>query len=312
MKLLIQIPCFNEEKTLPLVLKAIPKKIKGIQTIDVLIIDDGSTDKTFETAQKFKVNHIIRNKTNRGLGYTFKRGLKFALKKRYDILVNTDGDNQYPGKYIPDLVKPIVQRKAEVVIADRQVKKISHFSQIKKFLQVIGSKIVSRAAGIKIPDATSGFRAYSRQALLEINPTSNFSYVIDTLIQVGKKGLKASFIKIKVNRPTRRSRLAKNTLIHLRQSVVNILMVYLLYEPLKVFSILASIFIIIGLVPLIRFLIFYFEGNGSGHVQSLILGVLLCLTGVQFFGIALVGKILAKHRQLSEDVLYYLKSGRDD
>lgn len=312
MKLLIQIPCFNEEKTLPLVLKSIPKKIKGINKIDVLIIDDGSTDKTYKVAKSLKVKYILQNFSNKGLGYSFKKGMNFAIKEKYDILVNTDGDNQYPGKYIKDLVKAVIQKKADMVIGDRQVAKIEHFSAIKKILQVLGSKIVSYASQLKISDATSGFRAYSRRALLEINPTSRFSYVIDTLIQAGKKGLSVSFIPIKANKPTRKSRLAKNTFVHLRQSTINILMVYLLYEPLKVFLFLAFLFFFIGSAPIVRFLIFYFQGNGSGHIQSLILGALLCLTGIQFFGIALVGKILSKHRELLENVLYYLKTERND
>lgn len=309
MKLLIQIPCFNEEKTLPLVLKTIPKKIKGIEKIDILVIDDGSTDKTSQVAEKFKVKYILKNKINRGLGYSFKKGMNFALKRSYDILVNTDADNQYPGKYIIDLVKPLINSEAEIVIADRQVKNIDHFSEFKKFLQVFGSKIVSFAAGLNISDATSGFRAYSRQALLEINPTSRFSYVIDTLIQAGKKRLKVVFIKIKTNKPTRRSRLAKNTFVHLRQSTVNILMVYLLYEPLRVFLSLALLFFLTGVIPIIRFLVFYFQDKSAGHIQSLILGTLFCLTGIQFFAIALVGKILAKHRRFLEDILYSLKTG---
>ena len=312
MKLLVQIPCFNEEKTLPLVLKAIPQRIKGIKKIDVLVIDDGSHDKTLAVAKKLGVKYILSNSTNRGLGYSFKKGLNFALKKGYDILVNTDGDNQYPSKYIADLVLPIIQKKAQVVVADRRVKEITHFSGFKKFLQVFGSKIVALAAGLRIPDATSGFRAYSRQALLEINPTAKFSYVIDTLIQAGKKGLKVDFIPIKVNKPVRKSRLAKNTFVHLRQSIVNILMVYLLYEPLKVFLSIGMVFFVLGLLPLIRFLILYFQGQGSGHIQSLILGSLLCLTGIQFFGIALIGKILAKQRLLFEDILYFLKVKKDD
>ncbi|MFC1711794.1 glycosyltransferase family 2 protein [Patescibacteria group bacterium] len=308
MKLLIQIPCFNEEKTLPLVLKSIPKKIKGINIIDVLVIDDGSIDKTVNIAKKFRVKYILKNPKNRGLGYSFKRGMNFAIKKNYNILVNTDGDNQYPGKYIEKLIKPIIDKKADIVIGDRQINKISHFSRFKKKLQIFGSKIVSWSAGVKIDDATSGFRAYSRQALLETNPTSRFSYVIDTLIQAGKKGSAISFVKIEVNKPTRKSRLAKNTFMHLRELIVNILMVYLLYEPLKVFLFLSFVFFLIGIIPIFRFLVYFFQGNGSGHIQSLILGALLCLTGIQFLGIALLGKILSKQRKLIEDILLLLKS----
>lgn len=201
MKLVVQIPCYNEEKTLRRVLLEIPKKIKGIDIIETQIIDDGSTDKTVEVARKFGVDRIIKHKINKGLGISFTDGVNTALRYGADILVNTDGDNQYPGKYIKDLVRPIINEGAEVVIADRQTNKVKHFSKNKKFLQKLGSAVVRYLSGTNVPDAVSGFRAYSREALLEINTISKFSYCIDTIVQAGKKGLKIVSVPITINKP---------------------------------------------------------------------------------------------------------------
>lgn len=307
MKLIIQIPCYNEAKTLPLVLKDIPKRIKGVDKIEILVIDDGSTDGTAKIAKKLGVDYIIKNKKNRGLGTAFKQGMNFALEKKADILVNTDGDNQYPSKYISDLVKPILKNKTDIVIGNRQPAKIKHFSLIKRKLQLIGSYVVKLTSGIRVPDAVSGFRAYSKKAMLEINNTAEFSYVLDTLIQAAKKKLEIEYINIKVNKPTRPSRLFKNILTHIRHSARNLLTVYVLYEPLKVFFTLGLILVIIGLIPIIRFLYFFFSGQGSGHIQSLIIGTMVFLAGFQLIMIGLMGKILSIQRKLIEDILYWLK-----
>lgn len=307
MKLIIQIPCLNEAKTLPLVLKGIPKKIKGIIRIETLVIDDGSNDNTAKIAKQFKVDYIIRNKINRGLGIAFKQGANFALEKRVDILVNTDGDNQYPLKYIQDLIEPIIKKEADIVIADRQPAKVKHFSFIKRKLQAFGNYIVRSATGLDVPDAVCGFRAYSRKALLEINNTTDFSYVLDTLIQAAKKKLAIKYINVKINKPTRPSRLFKNILAHILHSAGNLLTVYISYEPLKVFFSLGLILAIIGLVPIIRFIYFFFTGQGSGHIQSLVIGTMLFLAGFQLVMIGLMGKILSIQRKLIEDILYWLK-----
>ncbi|MBU0647835.1 glycosyltransferase family 2 protein, partial [Patescibacteria group bacterium] len=255
MKLIIQIPCYNEEKTLPLVIKNIPQKIKGVDKIETQIIDDGSTDQTVAVAQKLGVNHIISLPFNRGLGNAFKIGIQNALKNKADILVNTDGDNQYSSKDITKLVEPIINKQAQIVIGNRQTDQINHFSLTKKILQRIGSNTVAYLAGVQIPDAVSGFRAYSRDALLELNITSEFSYVLDTIIQAAKKRIKITSVDIKTNPPTRKSRLFNNIYEHVIKSTQNLIRVYVFYEPLKTFSFIGGFFCLVGLVPMIRFLI---------------------------------------------------------
>lgn len=308
MKLIIQIPCFNEEQTLGLVLKSIPKQIPGIDVIETQIIDDGSTDNTSKIAKEFGVNHIISYIGNKGLGHAFKIGCENAIEHHADILVNTDGDNQYNSSDIPKLIRPILEKSADIVVGDRQTKNIHHFSFFKKLLQKLGSKVTSQLTNTKINDAVSGFRAYSRQALLEINITTEFSYVIDTILQASKKRLKTEFIPITTNPPTRPSRLFKNIWQHIKNSTANMIRVYTMYEPYKVFLSLGSIFLIIGFYPFARFLYFYLHADKGMHVQSLILGATCLIIGTQFLGLGIIGDLMAKQRKLTEDVLYRLKS----
>lgn len=307
MKLIIQIPCFNEEKTLPLVLKDMPKKIPGIDVIELQIIDDGSTDKTVEVAENLGVHYIISHISNRGLGNAFKTGIENALKNGVDILVNTDGDNQYNSADIPRLVKPVLEGKADIVIGNRRTKSIKHFSIIKKFFQWLGTRVLSFLVGQKMKDAVSGFRAYSRQSLFQINVTSDFSYVLDTTIQAAKKHLKIKHISIKVNDPTRPSRLFKSIWQHIKKSMVNMFRVYTMYEPLKIFAGIGIFFLIIGVYPIGRFIYFYFNDNGFGHVQSLVIGTMCVVIGIQFFGLGIIGDILAKQRVLIEDMMKRIK-----
>ena len=275
-RLIIQIPCFNEEETLPLVLQEIPSSINGIDLIETMIIDDGSSDKTIAVAKKYGVTHIIKNIGNKGLGKSFGKGLEHALSLGADVLVNTDGDNQYPSIFITDLVQPILNKQADIVKGDRQTKKIKHFSYLKRFLQWLGTRVTIILSGEKnITDAVSGFRAYSRQAMIELNITSSFSYVLDTTVQASQKKLKTVCIPITTNAPTRPSRLFKNIWQPIRKSSIDILRVYAMYSPLRVFSMLGSIFFIVGSIPIIRFLIDYFEGGATGKVQSLIIGSIL-------------------------------------
>ncbi|MFA5916946.1 MAG: glycosyltransferase family 2 protein [Candidatus Gracilibacteria bacterium] len=309
MKLIIQIPCLNEEKTLPLVLAEIPKKIDGIDIIETMIIDDGSTDNTIEVAKKLGVNHIVKHIGNKGLGVAFKSGQEKALELGADILVNTDGDNQYPGVYIADLVKPILEGKAQIVIGDRQTNKINHFSLVKKIFQYLGSGLVRFLSETKVSDTVSGFRAYSRESLLQLNVSSRFSYVLDTIVQAGAKGLKIESIKITTNAPTRKSRLFKSIWQHMRKSLINLFRVYSMYNPIKIFSLFAAPFLIVGIIGITRFLYFYYLNPiNTGKVQSLILSGVFLMIAIQFFALGIIGDLISKNRKLAEDNLYFTKN----
>ncbi|MFH0942944.1 MAG: glycosyltransferase family 2 protein, partial [Candidatus Beckwithbacteria bacterium] len=246
-KLIVMVPCYNEEKTLAAVIKSIPKKIPGIAKIETLVVDDGSTDSTYKVAKNLKVNHVIRHFNNKGLARAFEAGLELALAKGADIIVNTDGDNQYPQKDIPKLIRPILQDKAKMVIADRQTDKIEYFSLAKKLFQKLGSWVVRLASGVKVPDAVSGFRAFSKEAAQQINITTEFSYVIETIIQAGKKKIPITSVAIKVNRKTRESRLYHNMWSHIKNSAATIVRVFTMYEPLKTFSYIAGVSFLAGL-----------------------------------------------------------------
>lgn len=307
MKLIVQIPCYNEEKTLPDVLADIPKSIPGIDIIETQIIDDGSTDNTVEVAKAHGVNHIIKYVWNKWLGTAFKFGQENALKHGADILVNTDGDNQYPGKYIVELVQPIIRKEADIVIGDRQTKNIQHFSPLKKFLQWLGSWLVRKLSGTDVEDTVSWFRAYSRESLLRLNIVSRFSYVLDTIIQAGKKGLVITDIKMTTNPPTRKSRLFKNIWQHIKKSTADMLRVYAMYEPLKVFVMMSLPFLLIGIIGIVRFLVAYLEGEGSGMIQSLVLSGISMTIGIQLFSMGIIWDLIAKSRVLKEDLLYNQK-----
>lgn len=272
MKLAVQIPCYNEEDTLPLVLRSIPKKVAGIDEIIVLIIDDGSTDKTITVAKQHGVKHII-SRTHQGLGRSFHDGVMYSLTIGADIVVNTDGDNQYPQERIGDLVQPILRGEADIVIADRQTHKIVHFSGFKKFLQRFGSKIVNKAASTNLPDAASGFRAYSRESLMQLNTITRFSYTMETIIQAGNKGLTITSVPIDTNPKLRESRLFKSTYEHVFKSASAIIRAYIMYRPYMVFATLGFSLLFIGLVPFVRYLYLSINDHtGRGHLQSLIIG----------------------------------------
>ncbi len=298
------IPCYNEEKTLPLVLNSIPKKIKGIDKIETLIVDDGCTDKTAEVAKKLGVNYIVKHNGNKGLARAFVSGLEESLKRGADIIVNTDGDNQYPQKDIPKLIRPILSREAEIVVANRQTSQIKHFSFLKKLLQSWGSWVVRLASGTKIPDAVSGYRAYSKDAAMQINVVTEFSYVIETIIQASKKKISIAHINIKTNPKTRESRLFKNIWQHVKKSGTTIIRVFAMYEPLKTFSLMSLLLITPGVLIGFRFLYFFFKYNASGNVQSLILSAILLIIGFQIFLIGLVADLIADNRKLIEDFIY--------
>lgn len=309
MKLIIQIPCLNEEETLPLVFEKIPKKIKGINKIETLIVDDGSTDRTVEIAKKLGVDHIIYHSQNRGLAKSFADGVDAALKLGADIVVNTDGDNQYPQEMIPELVKPILDGKAEIVIADRQTHKIEHFSSFKKFLQKFGSKVVNMAAGTKIPDAASGFRAYSKKALLEINIITDFSYCMETIIHAGRKQIPIVSIPVTTNPKTRESRLFKSMRQHVVRSGSAILRSYSMHKPFKIFATSAILLLILGLIPFVRYAWLFFISDAilGEHIQSLILGAVLIIVGVLFAVMGILADLIKINRKLLEDSLERLK-----
>lgn len=306
MKLVILIPCFNEEKTLPLVIKSIPKKIPDVDEIEVLIVDDGSTDATSKIAKKLNCV-VIKNLKNIGLGQTFKKGTELALERGANILVNLDGDNQYNAQDIPKLIKPIIDNKAEIVIGDRGTNKIKHFSLTKKFFQYLGSLTVRVIASSNVKDTVSGFRAYSRESLLRLNVTCRFSYVLDTIIQANSKNLAIVNTKIRTNGPTRKSRLAKNMFHHILRSSFDLLRVYCIYWPLKFFFSLGFISSLLGTSLILRFGYYYMIGNGSGHIQSLIIASILVFMGITLFSLGIIAEIVRTNRVLIEEQLYFQK-----
>jgi glycosyltransferase involved in cell wall biosynthesis len=311
MKLIIQIPCYNEETDLPKTWHDLPRSIPGIDAIEVLVIDDGSTDRTVEVARQLGVQHILELRPHVGLARGFQLGLEEALRLGADIIVNTDADNQYRGEDIPRLIQPILERRADIVVGDRGVASLAHFSLLKRVLQRIGSRIVQLAAGTPIPDATSGFRAYSREAALRINVLSTFSYTLETLIQAGAWQMAVIYVPITVNPNTRKSRLVKNIPYYLLYSGVTIIRAYTMYRPLRVFSTIGLLFAGLGGLLGLRFLYFFIIGLSTGapvgHIQSLILAAVLLIVGVQIGLIGLVADLIGFNRRLQENVLYRLK-----
>lgn len=309
MKLIIQIPCFNEEKTLLTTLNDLPQTIDGIDNIEVLLIDDGSTDQSVEIAQQWGVHHIVRHSTNRGLAAAFKTGLDASLQVGADIIVNTDGDNQYPGCYIPDLVRPILDGKAQIVIGDRQTAMIADFSRTKKALQSLGSTVVRYASGTSVPDAPSGFRAFSREAALRTNIFTSYSYTLETIIQAGRKGLTIAHVPITVNRKTRESRLVKNNWSYVARSAGTILRLFLLYKPLQSFLYLSLPLFLLGMLLWARYLMLLLLGqvSRSSNIQSIVVGSVALIISGLVFAIGLLGEMLAVNRHLHEETLYHLK-----
>ncbi len=308
MKLVVQIPCLNEEATLPLVLESIPKHIDGIDEIDVVIIDDGSTDRTAEVAREYGVTHIVKHTRTMGLARSFADGIEYALAHGADIVVNTDGDNQYPQERIGDLVAPILDGRADIVIGDRQTQSIAHFSPFKKAMQRFGSWVVNRAAGTQLPDAASGFRAYSRYSLYRLNVVTQFSYCMETIIQAGNKRLAITSVPITTNPKTRESRLFSNVFEHMMKSGQAILRSYIMFKPWSVFRSLAILFGVLGLIPFVRFLILRMLGNDGNHIQSLILGGALISGALLAIALGVLSDLLKTNRILAEDQLERLKT----
>ncbi|MEA2441974.1 MAG: hypothetical protein QOH76_3398, partial [Thermoleophilaceae bacterium] len=293
MKLIIQIPCFNEEEQLPGTLADLPRELPGVETIEWLVVDDGSTDRTIEVARANGVDHIVRLTNNKGLAAGFQAGLDASLKLGADLIVNTDADNQYDANDIPKLLAPILAGNADMVVGDRDVATVEHFSRVKVRLQKIGSAVVRRASETNIPDTTSGFRAYNREAAIQLQVVSRFTYTLETIIQAGKNLVAVDHVPIRTNPKTRESRLFPSMWAYVRRNGVSIFRVYSTYEPLRVFMAAAGIVGLIAAVIWIRFAWFYIvEGEGKGHVQSLILGAVLFIAAVQLAALGIVGDIL--------------------
>lgn len=308
MKLIIQIPCYNEEATLPVTLQALPKSVPGVDELEVLVIDDGSTDRTVEVARAHGVNHIVRLTKNKGLAEGFMVGLDACLKLGADIIVNTDADNQYCATDIETLIRPILEGKAEMVIGDRQINGLAHVPFVKKKLQLLGSWVVRQVSGTSIPDATSGFRAMSRDAALRLNVVSNFTYTLETIIQAGKKNIALAHVPVRTNSTLRESRLFKSIWAYVRKSMGTIFRIYTMYEPLRMFLYIGSAVFGVGVLIGLRFLYFYlFAGKGSGHIQSLILAAILIIVGFQVFMIGLLADLIGANRRLIEEALYRIK-----
>lgn len=308
LKVIVQIPCLNEAKTLPITLKDIPRKIENVSKVEVLVIDDGSTDRTSEVAKEHGVEHIVRFRGRKGLARAFEAGVEAALSLGADILVNTDGDNQYRGEDIKKLVKPIIDGEADIVVGSRDIDHIRHFSVFKKILQKMGSWVVRRVSGTNIPDASTGFRAYSRKALLEINIVSEFSYTLETIIEAGKKNLAISNVSVRTNPPLRKSRLYKSIFQYITKSANTILRIYTMYEALYVFMMIGLVVFFCGTVLFLRYLYFYiFNLNPTGHIQSLILGAVLSLIGLQVMVFGLVADLVSSNRKLIEKILIKIK-----
>ena len=302
MKLIIQIPCLNEEETLPATLADLPREVEGFDQVEWLIIDDGSTDRTVEVARANGVDHIVRLTNNRGLAAGFQAGLDASLKLGADVIVNTDADNQYNGADIPLLVAPILAGDADMVIGDRQTDTIAHFSPLKKRLQKLGSWVVRQASETDVPDTTSGFRAYNREAALQMAVVSRFTYTLETIIQAGKLLVAVEDVPIRTNEQTRESRLFPSMWSYVRRNSVSIFRIYAQYEPMRVFMTLAVLLFVLALVPWTRFFVSWLQGDGAGHVQSLIFGAVLFNAAVVMAALGVIGDLMHAQRIMSQRV----------
>ncbi len=307
MKLIIQIPCFNEADTLPETIQALPRQLVGVDTIEYLVVDDGSQDNTAEIAKEVGVHHIIRMKEHVGLALGFTTGIEACLQKQADLIVNTDADNQYNAEDIQHLINPILNGKADLVIGDRGVATLQNFSPVKRWLQRAGSWVIERASGVKTPDATSGFRALSRRAALHTLVLSEYSYTLETLIQAGSKRMAVAYVPVRTNPQTRPSRLMRSIPHYLANSGTTIVRAYTMYKPLQVFTALGGIFLLAGAGLGLRFLYYFLIGQGAGHIQSIILAAVLLIVGFQICLIGLLADLIGFNRKILEDIFYRVR-----
>ena len=302
MKLIIQIPCFNEQETLSATIKDLPKKIKKIKKIEILVIDDGSSDETVDIAKKNGVHHIVSHKKNQGLARAFETGLQKCISLGADIIVNTDADNQYYGGDIEKIINPIVNNQADIVIGSRPIKEHKEFSLLKKLLQFVGSYVVRFLSFTDVRDAPSGFRAYSRTAAQKIHVFSNYTYTLETIIQAGHSGLSIISVPIRVNEQTRPSRLFKGNFQYIRRSIFTIIRSFAIYRPFRFFGFIGLFFIFIGIMPLLKFVYIYFYGDASGHIQSLIFGSLFLSLGVFTIIFSFLCDLISVNRKLLQKI----------
>ncbi len=307
MKLIIQIPCYNEADTLQVALNALPKYIEGVDKIEYLIINDGSTDATVQVARDWGVNYVVNFRRNKGLAQGFMAGLDACLRNDADIIVNTDADNQYCGEDIEKLVRPILDGKSDIVIGERPIDETEHFSPLKKRLQHFGSWVVKKASGANIPDAPSGFRAYSREAAIRLNVTNDYTYTLETIVQAGRTRMAQTSVKVRTNPELRPSRLFNTMGSYVKKSMMTILRAYMMYKPLRFFTFVAILPFIAGLSMGIRFLVFFFMGDGGGHVQSLVFASMFILIGIITFLIGLVAELISVNRKILEDVQLHVR-----
>ena len=307
MKLIIQIPCFNEAETLEVTLNDLPKHIDGIDEIEYLIIDDGSHDNTAEVAKKWGVHYVVRFRRNKGLAKGFMAGLDACLKNGADIIVNTDADNQYCGADIETLVRPILDKKAHIVIGERPIDDTEHFTPLKKKLQHFGSWVVRKASKTTIPDAPSGFRAYSREAAMRINVINDYTYTLETIVQSGREKMAVMSVPIRTNPELRESRLFHSMWGYIKKSMLTIVRTYLMYRPLYFFFMLGSILALVGVGFFVRYFVFFCSGEGGGHLQSLILASTLLIVGFQTIVVGLLGDVISSNRKILQDVQYHVR-----
>lgn len=307
MKLIIQIPCYNEAETLEIALNDLPKHIDGIDEIEYLIINDGSKDNTVEVAKNWGINYVVNFKQNKGLAKGFMAGLDACLRNGADIIVNTDADNQYVGEDIEKLVRPILNGEADMVIGERPIDQTEHFSPLKKKLQHLGSWVVRKASKTDIPDAPSGFRAYSREAALRMNVINEYTYTLETIVQAGRNKIPLTSVPIRTNGELRPSRLFNSMMGYVKKSMLTIIRAFLMYRPLMFFSTLGGIMSLAGVLLGVRFLVYFFAGTGAGHIQSLILASMMIILGVMTVIVGLQGDIISANRKLLEDIQYHVR-----
>lgn len=312
MKLIIQIPCFNEAETLAVTLALLPTEVPGFDIVESLVIDDGSLDDTVKVAEEYGADHIVRHTCNQGLARAFMTGIEACLQRGADVIVNTDADNQYNPDDIPSLTAPILDEKADIVVGARPIEAVEHFSAVKKMLQKLGSSVVRTVSGTEIPDAPSGFRAISRKAAQHLMVFNDYTYTLETIIQAGQKNIAITSVPVSVNEDLRPSRLVKSIPSYIQRSIITMIRIFVIYRPFRFFTAIGLVLFLAGFLLGLRFLYYFFTGDGSGHIQSVIFSGLLLGMGFQTFLVAFLADLIAANRKLLEDIRYSTKHGRDD